>query len=59
LGTNTNKLDQTTKVHYLDDFFGSGGAGLMFDNEEYRFGLSTYFFTAGGWIVGLGMGVYF
>ncbi len=59
LGTNTNKLDQATKVHYLDDFFGSSGAGLMFDNKEYRFGLSTYFFTAGGWVVGLGMGVYF
>jgi hypothetical protein len=59
LGTNTNKQDQSAEVHYLNDFFGSSGAGLIFDNEEYRFGFSTYFFTTGGWIVGLGMGVYF
>jgi len=58
-GFNTNKLYQQTGINYINDFFGSSGFGLAYDNQEYRFEFGGYFFTSGGWIVGMGMGIYF
>jgi hypothetical protein len=58
-GMNTNKLYQETDTNYINDFLGSSGFGLAYDNTEYRFEFGGYFFTTGGWIVGMGLGIYF